>query len=62
MPLTAFKNAVVRILLANRTPESHLAGGAVLNRSDAAVRYSDDLDIFHDTEGFCTASRNRLPN
>jgi hypothetical protein len=48
MPLTGFQKEVARILAANRNPESHLAGGAVINRDDASFRYSDDFDIFHD--------------
>ena len=48
MPLTAAQKHVVRTILANRTPESHLAGGAVINRHVGGLRYSDDLDIFHD--------------
>jgi hypothetical protein len=48
MPLTAFRREVARILAANRNPDSHLAGGAVINREDGSFRYSDDLDIFHD--------------
>src|SRR5436853_1940524 len=48
MPLTAFQREVARLLAAHRNPESHVAGGAVINRADASLRYSDDLDIFHD--------------
>jgi hypothetical protein len=48
MPLTLFQKEVARILAAHRNPESHVAGGAVINRSDASLRYSDDFDIFHD--------------
>jgi hypothetical protein len=48
MPLTAFQRVVAHILAANRNPESHVAGGAVINRSDTSFRYSDDLDLFHD--------------
>jgi hypothetical protein len=48
MPLTAFQSDILRILAANRNPNSHVAGGAVINRADASFRYSDDLDIFHD--------------
>jgi hypothetical protein len=29
MPLTPFQKAILRVLFANRTPESHFAGGAV---------------------------------
>lgn len=48
MPLTAFQREVARVLAANRNPESHLAGGAALNRGPASLRFSEDLDIFHD--------------
>lgn len=48
MPLTQFQREVARILAANRNPESYLAGGAVINRGDSGLRYSSDLDIFHD--------------
>ncbi len=48
MPLTAFQKEVVRVLAAGRNPESHLAGGTVINRDDASPRYSNDLDLFHD--------------
>jgi hypothetical protein len=48
MPLTPFQKGVARLLIANRTPESHIAGGAVINRGETGLRYSDDLDIFHD--------------
>jgi hypothetical protein len=48
MPLTAFQREIASILAAHRTPESHLTGGAVINRADASLRYSEDFDIFHD--------------
>ena len=48
MPLTAFQKEVARLLAAHRSPESHVAGGAVINRADTSFRYSDDLDVFHD--------------
>jgi len=48
MPLTAFQRKVARVLAAHRNPESHVAGGTVINRSDNSFRYSTDLDIFHD--------------
>ena len=47
MPLTGFQRGVARLLATNRKPESHVAGGAVLNRN-GGLRISDDLDIFHD--------------
>jgi hypothetical protein len=48
MPLTAFQKEVARLLAAHRNPESHLAGGAVINREESSLRYSHDFDIFHD--------------
>jgi hypothetical protein len=48
MPLTPFQKQVARLLAAHRNPESHIAGGAAINRSEDSLRYSDDLDIFHD--------------
>jgi hypothetical protein len=48
MPLSAFQRGVARLLAAHRNPESHIAGGAAINRADASFRYSTDLDIFHD--------------
>jgi hypothetical protein len=48
MPLTAFQREVAHLLAANRNPESHIAGGAAINRADTSLRFSEDLDIFHD--------------
>ena len=48
MPLTPFQRGVAQILAKHRNPESHVAGGAVINRGEGGVRISDDLDIFHD--------------
>ena len=48
MPLTEFQKGVARLIAANRTPESHIAGGAVINRGESALRVSKDLDIFQD--------------
>lgn len=56
MPLTPFQREVARVLAANRNPESHIAGGAVINRSEAGLRISDDLDVFHDVAASVTAS------
>ena len=50
MPLTPFQAEVMKSIAANRLPESHLAGGVVLNRDASSPRYSDDFDIFHDLE------------
>ena len=44
--LTPFQQDVLRTLAANRTPASHIAGGAALNRD--RPRLTGDIDIFHD--------------
>ncbi len=56
MPLTDFQKEVARALKANRNPDSHMAGGAAINRGAAGLRYSDDFDIFHDAAESATAS------
>jgi hypothetical protein len=48
MPLTPFQKDVLAILAANRSEESHFAGGIILNAPDTSARYSRDFDIFHD--------------
>ncbi len=49
MPLTPFQAGIARLLAANRSPDSHLAGGAALNFSPNSIRYSNDLDYFQDS-------------
>jgi hypothetical protein len=56
MPLTPFQRGVAQILAKHRNPESHIAGGAVINRGEGGVRISDDLDIFHDLAAIVAAS------
>jgi hypothetical protein len=56
MPLTPFQKGVAQILAKHRNPESHIAGGAVINRGVGGVRISDDLDIFHDLAASVAAS------
>lgn len=50
MPLTKFQAKLAELLAGNRTPESHLAGGAAINLAPNSHRYSNDLDYFHDSE------------
>ena len=38
MPLTLFQKGVAHILAKHRNPESHLAGGAVINRGEDGSR------------------------
>ena len=50
MPLTEFQMKLARLLATNRSPESHLAGGAAINLAPNSRRFSNDLDYFHDSE------------
>ncbi len=50
MPLTPFQGKLARLLAANRSPDSYLAGGAALHLLPNSKRYSNDLDFFHDSE------------
>jgi hypothetical protein len=56
MPLTPFQRGVAQILAKHRNPESHIAGGAVINRGEDGVRISDDLDIVRDLAAIVAAS------
>ena len=59
MPLTAFQKDVLQVIAANRSEESHFAGGLVLNAADDSARYSDDFDIFHEAEEEVAAASER---
>ena len=48
MPLTPFQETLLRTLAQNRSPDSFLIGGTVLNQGIDTPRYSRDLDISHD--------------
>jgi hypothetical protein len=48
VPLGKFQSEVLRALAAQRSPDSYIAGGVAINRY--GPRYSDDIDIFHDSE------------
>jgi len=56
VPLTPIQKDILRVIAGNRTPESHVAGGAAINRGESGIRYSDDLDIFHDAAASVAAS------
>lgn len=56
MPLTPLQKEILALLAETRTPDSYLAGGAALHFSPNSLRYSNDLDFFHDsTERVATA-------
>jgi hypothetical protein len=48
MPLTRLQTHALRVLAAQRSPDSYVAGGVALNR--AGPRFSGDIDIFQDSE------------
>jgi hypothetical protein len=59
MPLTAFQREILRIIKANRSQRSHVAGATVLNRD--GPRFSEDIDIFQpDPEALGQAVRADL--
>jgi hypothetical protein len=49
MPLGDFEKGLLRLLAANRTPESYIAGATVFLRREDSHRQSQDIDVFHDT-------------
>ena len=50
MPLTKIQSETLSLISGNRGPESHLAGATGIHMSPKAMRFSHDLDLFHDTE------------
>ena len=50
MPLTDYQAELARLLASNRSEDSHLAGGAALHIEPNSLRYSNDLDYFHDSQ------------
>ena len=49
MPLGDFEKRVLRLLAANRNPESYVAGATIFLRREDSPRQSQDIDLFHDT-------------
>jgi hypothetical protein len=49
MPLGDFEEHLLRLLAANRNPESYIAGATVFLRREDSHRQSQDIDVFHDT-------------
>lgn len=48
MPITPLQADILAIIASNRSPDNYLAGGTVLHFEPNSVRFSRDLDIFHD--------------
>lgn len=49
MPLTTFQMRLGRLLATNRSEDSYLAGGAAILAAPNSLRFSHDLDYFHDS-------------
>jgi hypothetical protein len=47
VPIRKFQADVLRLLAAQRSPDSYIAGGIAINRQ--GPRFSADIDIFHDS-------------
>ncbi len=56
MPLGNFEREVLRLLAANRNPDSYVAGATVLHQRPDSPRSSEDVDVFHDDEAAVTKS------
>ncbi len=50
MPLGDFEREVLRLLAAQRSPDSYVGGATVLHQSPDSPRASQDVDVFHDEE------------
>ncbi len=59
MPLGDFEREVLRLLAANRHPDSFVGGGTVLHQSPGSPRTSKDVDYFHDTIESLSSSAQR---
>lgn len=50
MPLTEYQASLAQLLSVNRSFDSYLVGGAAILIEPNTLRYSRDLDYFHDSE------------
>ena len=48
VPISRFQSDVLRLLAAQRSSDSYIAGGVAINRQ--GPRFSADIDVFHDFE------------
>lgn len=56
MPLGDFETEVLRLLAAQRSPDSYVGGATVLHQSTTSPRASEDVDLFHDEEAAVNAA------
>jgi hypothetical protein len=50
MPISPFQKKILSILKSNRSPDSYVAGGTAIQRDPASLRFSADIDFFHDAD------------
>lgn len=50
VPVSSFQSEILRLLSVDRNEGSYLAGATPLHFAPDSLRYSDDLDFFHDLE------------
>lgn len=50
MPLSELQKVILATIWENRSETSHLAGASAIQASPASIRYSGDIDLFHDNE------------
>jgi hypothetical protein len=50
MPLSQIQSEILRLIAANRNPDSYLAGATVIHRTERTPRFSQDIDLFHDRQ------------
>lgn len=49
VPLTEFQDAILRLIGEPLADDAYLAGGAAIHFTPNSARYSNDLDLFHDS-------------
>lgn len=59
MPISPFQKKILYILKSNRSPDSYVAGGTAIQRDPDSLRFSADIDFFHDTDQAVTDSFQR---
>jgi hypothetical protein len=50
MPITDFQRDIFKLLKSGRSPDSYVAGGTAIHRDAQSLRYSNDIDFFHDSD------------
>ena len=56
MPLGDFEPQVLRVMAADRNPDSFIGGATVLHQTVDSPRRSQDVDVFHDAPEFLLAA------